>query len=868
MPFNKSYSYPLFFAVCSALSLWLSACAPHPSAMRERPEKNALERDAWIDSTLARLVLEDKIGQMIMSSAYGHYYSSGSDEELRLERLVKERKVGGLVFFQGDVYETAVMINRMQQLAGLPLLIASDFEWGSAMRIRRATRFPEAMALGAAGDTLLAFQMGKAIAEESRAIGVEQVFAPVVDVNVNPDNPVINTRSFGESPYLVASMSAAVVSGLQAGGVFATAKHFPGHGDTQTDSHLDLPVVTVSRQRLDSVELFPYRNLIRRNVASVMVAHLEVPSVQQSRQIPATLSRDIVDGLLKRQLGFDGLIVTDALEMGAVVSHFGVDSIAVMAVEAGNDMLLLLPDEDAGIHALANAVKSGRILEQRINQSVRKILAMKWDAGLVENRKVDLAGIPGSVATQEHLLLAKQIARRAITILKNDAILPLERFGDRKILNVIVSDQENYRTEIHRTTSPWPNEPVGDYWTAQLRKRYSKLETVRIDAGSNDLDFDAALKKAKTAGIVLCPVFSKARSGSGKTGLPDEVVGFLKKLTATGTPAIAIAMGSPYVLTSLPGANAYVASYSDCELTTEATMEALFGEIPTGGKLPVTIPGMFVYGSGIELGQVTLRKDVPENVGMNRDSLARVDLIITRAIRDSAFPGAQVLIAKDGAVVYNKWFGRLEYSDTSRQVNSGTMYDLASLTKVIATTSAVMRLYEDGRLKMDDFVVRYIPEFGNRGKEKITIRNLLLHDGGLPAFKALFLTCKSPQEVLDSVYQTEMIYPTGDSTVYSDFDFILLGRIVEKITGKTLDEFVRESFFKPLGMSHTMYKPPEVLWENVAPTEFDGSFRRSLVHGVVHDENAYALGGVSGHAGLFSNANDLAIYLQMILQKG
>ncbi len=814
------------------------------------------------------MTLEEKVSQMMMSSAYGYYYSSTGDEYRRLEHLVKDRKVGGLIFLQGDVVETAMVIERMQQESDVPLLTASDFEWGAAMRIRRATRFPEAMALGATRDTTLAFKMGTAIAEESRAIGIRQVFAPVVDVNVNPDNPVINTRSFGENPQLVATMAGAFVTGLQSGGVLATAKHFPGHGDTQTDSHLDLPVINASRQRLDSVELLPYRNLIQRNVASVMVAHLEVRSVEHTKQLPATLSHEVVGDLLQNQLGFQGLVVTDAMEMGAVVGRYGVDSAAVMAVEAGDDMLLMLPDEDAAVRALSNAVKSGRIPESRVDQSVTKILGLKWDLGLSTRRSGDIHEIPNFVATVEHSSLAKQIARSAITLLKNDGILPLEHFGNKKILSVIVSDNENYRTEIHRATSPWPNEPVGDYFTALFRKRYARVETIHIDPTSNDLDFDGALKKANDASIILCPIFSKARSGSGKFGLPDEITGFLKNLTAVGAPTVVISMGSPYILDSIPNARAYICSYSDCESITEATVEALFGEIASGGKLPVTIPGMFAYGSGIELPQSAIRKDAPENVGFSRDGLEKVDSIITKAIRDTAFPGAQVLVVKDGAVVYNKSFGRFEYSDTSRQLRNSTMYDLASLTKVVATTTAVMKLYDEGKLKLDDPVVKYIPEFGNHGKEKITVRNLLVHNGGLPPFKRLYLMCRSPQEVLDSVYQTETIYRAGDSTLYSDFDFILLGKVIEKVTGKPLDGYINDTFFKALGMSRTMFKPPEAIRDDIAPTEYDSLYRKKLVHGVVHDENAFALGGVSGHAGLFSNASDLAVFMQMLMNGG
>lgn len=850
-------------AALVAVSLWVLGCAGGPPSGR----KYASESD-FVVSTLKRLTLSQKVSQMVMSRAYGYYYSSGSDEYRRLERLVRQRQVGGLCFFQGDVYETALLVNRLQGLSDVPLLIASDFEWGSAMRIRRGTRFPEAMAVGATRDTAMARAIGKAVAQEARAMGVGLDFAPVADVNVNPDNPVINTRSFGEDPALVASMAGAFASGLQSGGVLATGKHFPGHGDTQVDSHLDLPIISAPRSRLDSVELTPFRELIRRGVSSMMIAHLEVPAIEGQHALPATLSGSIVQGLLEKQLGFGGLVITDAMDMGALIHGFGVDSSAIRAVDAGADILLIPLDEDRTVEAIVAAVKSGRLSEARIDMSVQKILAAKWSVGVSDNRLVDPERIQEAVATPEHLLLAKEVARKSITVLKNDSILPFPRFNHKKILNVVITDAEQSRTEINRTSNQWPNEPTGDYFNAQLRKRYGNLSTYRIDPSANRLDFDSVRYLAKRADLILCSIFSKAHSGSGQFGLPKEIVACVQSLFALNHPVVLIAIGSPYVLSAFPDPSASICSYSDAEISSEATAEILFGEVPSRGKLPVTVPGKFAYGSGLELNQDVLRYDVPESAGFRSDSLARLDAIMQKAISDSAFPGGELLISKDGAVVYSKQFGSLEYNAASPRVNNATMYDLASVTKVVATTSALMRLYEEGKFALDDSVVKTIPEFGNHGKEKITIRNLLLHNAGLPPFKRLYMTCTSPQQALDSVYQTEMIYRTGDSTIYSDFDFILLGKIVERVSGAALNDYVDSVFFEPLGMTRTMFRPPESLFGNIAPTEFDSVYRKQLVRGVVHDENAYLLGGVSGHAGLFSNAQDLAVFMQMLMNGG
>ncbi len=849
----------ILFVFCFSFLLY-QGCAPTSTV------KQPTERE-WVEQTLKRLSLREKISQMIMSRAYGYYYSNESDEFKRLERLVKEQKVGGLIFFQGDVYETATLINQFQEMSDLPLLIGSDFEWGSAMRIRRGTRFPEAMAIGATRDTTLAYKVGEAIGKESRALGVHQVFAPIADVNNNPDNPVINTRSFGEDPILVADIASAFAAGLSNGGVLATGKHFPGHGDTQTDSHLDLPIISQPRSRLDSIELLPFRRLIDSGILSIMVAHLEIPSLEP-KKIPATLSSSIINDILKKEFRFKGLIVTDALDMGAIVNWYGSDSAAVKAIEAGVDILLVLPDEGKAIESIADAIKSGRISESRIDESVGKILKYKWSMGLATNRFVDLKKIPEAVATPKHLALAKKVARNSITVLKNDSILPLDHTGFKEILLITVSDAENYRTEIHRTSSSTPNEAVGDYFTAQLRKRIPNFQTMKINPTSDSLDFRSVFKKANDADLIICPIFSKARSGSGLFGLLPEMIGVVDSLTKLRKPTALISLGSPYVIGAFPNAGTIVCTYSDCEVSTEAVVEALFGEIPTSGKLPVTIPGLFPFGTGADLTQSVLRKDSPVNVGMIKDSLDRLDSIMNEAIRDHAFPGGQLLVAKDGAIVYNKSFGSLEYSSGSPKVNASTTYDLASVTKVVATTSAMMRLHEEGCIQLDDAVVKYIPEFNNNGKEKITLRNLLIHNGGLPAFKRLFLTCKSQQEVLDSVYQTEMIFNVGDSTVYSDFDFVLLGKIVERISGVTLDKFVDSVFFKPLGMPSTFFNPPSSIWKKIAPTEYDSVYRKRLIQGEVHDENAYSLGGVSGHAGLFSTASDLSIFLQMIMNGG
>lgn len=868
----RSLNKSIFF-IAAVLSVFFSCAPPKESVREEQPPPqsdiiSSLQTShPSVEELLAELSLEEKVAQMIVVRAYGYYFSDESEQFQNLVKAVREKKYGGVCMFLGDVHSTAVLLNRLQAMAEIPLLVSSDFEWGAAMRTRRATRFPEAMALGAANDTNLAFAMGKIIAEEARALGIHQVFAPVCDVNLNPNNPVINTRSFGERPYAVAALADAVSRGMQAGGVIATAKHFPGHGDTDVDSHYGLPLIRKSRLQLDSVEFVPFKRLINNGVGSVMIAHVKLPLLDAAK--PATLSKIIVSDLLINEFGFDGLIVTDALEMDALKKHFSVDSVAINAVEAGNDMLLLPIDDAATVEAIVNAVRSGRISEERIDRSVRKILTVKEQLGLFENRFVDVERIGSVVAIPHHQMKAKEVARSSITVLKNDIdkpLLPLPMYG-KKILNIVINDVEDYRTEVHREANPAANERVGNYLAAQLRSRSRSVTTVRISPAMNAAAVTSIEQQAMQADVLLFAVYSKARSASGKFGLPQSVASAVSKVLNIQKPKLVVAFGSPYVLQAFPNAQAYLCVYSDAEPSVEAAVEAMFGEIPTKGKLPVTIPGMFAYGTGLDLQQTTLLTDRPEVVGFDAEKLSMVDSVMLKAITDSAFPGGQVVVVKNGVMVMNKAFGRLEYADTSAEVSDTTLYDLASLTKVIATTTAAMKLYEEGKLSLDDPVVNYIPEFGVHGKSAITIRNLLLHNSGLPAFKSL-LTCKSAKEVLDSVFSSTLIYKTGDSTVYSDFGFITLGKIIERITGAPLDTYLDTVFFKPLGMMRTMFNPPESLWINVAPTEFDVSWRKSLVRGTVHDERAEMLDGVAGHAGLFSTASDLAIFMQMLMNGG
>ena len=839
------------------------------SVQKEIPKPVADETD-WVEETLKKLSVEEKISQMIMPRALGYFLSAESDEYKRFVHLVKEKKVGGFCFFQGDVYGTAVTINQLQQYSDVPLLIGADFERGGPMRIRRMTPFPEAMALGASRRADLAYKMGQVVAAEARTIGVHQNFAPVADVNNNPQNPVINTRSFGESPELVADIASAYAAGMQSSGLIATAKHFPGHGDVEVDSHFDLPKLTINFQRLDSIELYPFKKLIDKGIMGVMTAHIAVSSIDSQNVIPATLSKMISTDLLQGELGFKGLIVTDALEMKGITKLFGDDEAAVKAVEAGADILLLPPDEDAAIDVVKKAVESGRIPLERINKSVRKILEMKKWLNLPKNRLVDLDQIKYAVSSPEHLNVAKEIAQASITVLRNDQALPLST--GKKTLAVIISDNDDYRTEINRSSNYNPNERVGDYLISELKNRIPYVQAVRLSPRSNKLDFESALTQMQLSETIIISLFVKARSGSNNIGLPQHLVNFVNEWIVTDTTKksknnIVVSFGNPYILAAIKPPlqkGAVVCTYSDGEFSTEALVEILCGETEAKGKLPITIPDAYSFGSGLTVARSTLYEDKYKS----ETRFFRVDSIISSAVKDNTFPGAQLMVVKSGEILHKKNYGQLDYSSNSAEVNDGTIYDIASLTKVVGTTTAIMKLYDEGKINLDEKVTTYIPEFGENGKENVMVKNLLLHNSGLPAWQKFYLTCKTADEVIDSIYNANLIYKIGDSTVYSDFGFIVLGKVIEKISSLSLDKYLMKEFYEPLRMKHTFFKPSDVYLNNIAPTEIDSVWRKRLVCGTVHDETAALLGGVSGHAGLFSNTSDLAIFVQMILNGG
>lgn len=843
------------------ISIFGIHCAPPRSVETEPQTSAAGGRDSapevnWVDATLAGMTVEEKVGQLFIVWTTSYYMPDDSRRWLELTRYAKEKNVGGFYFSLGGLYEFPIHANKLQSMAKVPLLITVDFEWGSGMRIGQATTFPRAMAVGATRDTMLAYRMGRAIAQEARALGVHQNYAPVADVNNNPKNPVINTRSFGEDPLLVSAMTRAMIRGEQEGNLIATVKHFPGHGDTDIDTHLELPSLHLTRSRMDSIELVPFKDAISNGVMSVMTAHIHTQAFDGPDSIPATASRNVITRLLKEEMGFGGLIVTDAMAMRGMTNMYTPGEAAVKVFAAGADMLLMSPDTDEAIDSLVVAVKRGDIPMERLDYSVRKILRYKQWAGLDTQRTVPVEHVSAAVNTGEIRDLAMEIARKSITVLGNaGGILPLGNMNGKKVLNIVFSDREDFdgNREMHR----------------ELRRR-SAMDLAIIDPRSNALEYSETLKKAKSADVIVCVFNYQMRAGAMSGFLSKEIVALMKSIDSLKKQTVGISIGNPYIVTELPPFGAFVQAYSSSSVSEEACAEVVFGEQPARGKLPITIPGLYNYGDGVRYDAIYVRSGTPEEAGFDPAALAKVDTIMKAAVADSAFPGGVLLVAKDGIIVHEKAYGRFTYDPTSVPMTTDAIFDLASVTKVISTTSAMMKLVEEGKMSLNDPVVKYFPAFGQNGKEKITLYNLLVHNSGLQAWRKYYEFCGTPQCVLDSIFAAPLIYRTGDSTVYSDLGLITTGKIIEKVTGTTLDRYVDSVFFRPLGMTNTMYNPPHALWNRVVPTEVDSFWKKTYapVHGRVHDENAATLGGVSGHAGLFSTASDLVKILQMELNGG
>lgn len=824
--------------------------------------------EKWVEATLRKMTDEEKIGQLLFTTYHGSLIPTDHAAYAQLEHDVKDLHVGGFILVtkieplgvvKSQAYPTAVLANQLQTRSKVPLLIGADFERGTAMRLDEGTSFPTQMAVAAGGRPQDAYTMGKITAIEARATGVHWVYAPVADVNNNPGNPIINTRSFGEDPARVAEYVMQFIRGVEENGALATAKHFPGHGDTATDSHLDLPVIRADRERLERLELVPFRAAIASGVSTIMTGHLSIPALEPDANTPATLSPNILTGLLRKQLGFEGLIVTDAMDMGGITVRYAPGEATVRAVLAGADALLLPPVPDAAFEALCEAVKTGRISRARVEESARRILRAKARLGLNKNRLVDINAIDQKLARMEWESQAQEIAGRGITLLRDKAhLLPLDATKPmRAMLLAVSADPEPYPAEDLEREIRWR---VDSLVTVRTDTKFVKAETVMLPA-------------AESYDVAIVALMVRVSDRKGTVDVPEDQAALVEKVFASGKPVVCIALGSPYLIERFPHAQTWLAGFGIHDVIQIAAARALFGQIAIVGRLPVSIPNADMKaGDGMTLAANAMTLQ-PMSQGEEQKLEPAWDAV-ARAVQDRAFPGAVLAVGYQGKLAVRA-FGKLSYEAKAAVVKPETIYDLASLSKVISTATIAARLVEGDfavPLDLDAAIERYLPEWKTgpqpEWRRQVTVRHLLTHTSGLPAFKEYWRTSKSKQDTLAKIFAEPLENQPGSKMVYSDLGVILLAEIVERLTGKRLDVLAEQQIFSRLGMKNSMYHPPKKIWPEIAPTEYDANFRKRLVQGEVHDENAFAMGGVAGHAGLFGTAPDIAAFCQMLLNGG
>jgi len=826
------------------------------------------EQNKWVESSLRQMSLEEKVGQLLFTTYHGSFTATDSDTYAQMMHDINDLHVGGFItithgsplgIVKDQAYPTAVLANQLQSKSKLPLLIGADYERGTAMRQDEGTSFPTAMALAAAGNPKDAYTMGKITALEARAVGVQWIYAPVCDVNNNPGNPIINTRSFGEDPAKVAEYATEFIRGVEENGALATAKHFPGHGDTAVDSHIDLPTIKADRDRLEHLELVPFRAAIAAGVGSIMTGHLNVPAFEPDPNVPATLSPNILTDLLRKQLGFQGLVITDALDMGGITVRFAPGEAAVRAFLAGADALLMPPVPDAAYQAVLAAVKSGRIRQDRLDASLRRILQAKARLGLNQNRLVDVSTLNERFGKSTWQETAQEISDRGVTLLRDKQhLLPLD--ATKPIRGLLVN--------LYSDPEPYPGEDL----EPQLRSRFDSLIALRADTKFSRADA-LKLPPADSYDVVILALFVRVSDRKGDIDVPPDQIPVIDQIYNSGKPVITLGFGSPYLIERFPQAGTWLSAFGISDVAQMSMARALFGEIPVRGHLPVTIPGVDLKaGFGLELPADPMKLQPMDVRG--EAQLQPVFTVIEKAIADKAFPGATLAVGYRDQVSYHA-FGHLSYDKDSPAVKLNTMYDLASLTKVVVTTTLVEKLVEGDfpvPLDLDAPIERYLPEWANgpqpEWRHKVTVRHLMTHTSGLPPFKEYWRTSTGKQDTLNRIFVEPLEYEPGTKMVYSDLGIILMAEIIQRLTGQPLDQLANEYIFQPLGMKDSMYNPPKSIWPTIAPTEFDARYRHRLVQGEVHDENAYAIGGVSGHAGVFSTSPDLAAFCQMYLNGG
>ena len=827
----------------------------------------------WVDSIYNQLSLPEKFGQLFMVAAWSNKDSIHING---IKKLINENKIGGLIFFQGGPVRQANLTNQYQKISKVPLFIGNDAEWGLSMRLDSTARYPWNMTLGAIQDLKLLEKVGQQMGQQCNRLGIHFNFAPVLDINTNPRNPIIGFRSFGEDKNKVTDHAIALMKGAQSQNVIATGKHFPGHGDTETDSHKGLPIVNFTKTRIDSVELYPYKKMFKAGLSSVMVAHLNVPSLESRPNFPSSLSYNVVTNILQNELNFKGLIFTDALNMKGASNFKSPGDIDLEAFMAGNDILLFPENVPLALEKLTKAVTDTLLEEKRIEHSVKKILKFKFNAGLNRYKPINTNNLYKDLNPTSIDALQYDLYENAITVLKNsNSILPITNLDKNKIAYVKMGDD------------------VNESFVSTLKK-YANVTEV------DDANIDSLNVKLKNYNTVIIG-FHKSDKAWKKTDFSDAEVAQIQKIAKNNNVILDVFV-KPYSLLQIPNfddVEAVVVSYQNANIAQEVSAQLLFGAIESRGKLPVSVLPNFKVNDGLSIPKLNiLGFTAPENVGMNPEILNKIEAIANKAMDQKMTPSCQILVARKGKVIYQKSFGYQTY-DKVVKVKNSDLYDVASVTKMISTLPNIMQLYDQKKINLDTSLSFMLPIFANSDKKDIKFINLLSHyarfQAWIPFYKATLDDKKLPsikyysatenqnfsKKVAENLfirndYHDSIMKMIVNSKLipkleykYSDFTFIILKEYLEKSLNKTIDVLSQENFYGSLGMNNTTYNPLQKFDKSIiAPTEIDNYFRYQTIQGYVHDMEAAMEGGVGGHAGIFSNAMDVAKMMQMYLQKG
>ena len=861
--------YLIYFFILSTFSLQAQTDTSPLDAL-DKPQQQR-----WVDSIYNSLSLKEKIGQLYMIQVF-----SNQDESTKKSILkqINTHHIGGLIFSKGGPVRQAHLTNELQAASKIPLLVGMDAEWGLSMRLDSTYAFPWNMTLGAVKDLNLIRQTGQYIGEHCKRIGVHFNFAPVVDINTNPKNPIIGNRSFGEQKEEVSKRALAFMKGMQSTGVLANAKHFPGHGDTDTDSHKTLPTINFSKKRIDSLELYPYKKLFSNGLSSVMVAHLNVPSLDARPGYPSSLSYPIVTDLLKDKLGFKGLIFTDALSMKGASNFSTAGEVDLQAFLAGNDVMLMSADLAKGIQKLHTAVIAGLISKNRLSHSVKKILSAKYKLGLNKYKPIDTDDVAADLNRQKDDILYQDLMENAITIVQNKKeLLPLKNLELHKIAYVNMGDAD------------------ASAFVKTLNK-YSQVDTVSA------ANLDRLISDLSHYNTVIVGLHASNASPWKSYRFSEKELVWLYEIARTNRIILTV-FSKPYALNDLKSVSNFesiLMAYQNSPITQQTAAQIIFGGLAAKGKLPVSVGSIFSAGQGVTTAALDrLSYGLPESVGIDSARLLKIDSIASHAVSEQMTPGIQLLIARKGKVIYEKYFGYHSYKKTSK-VEFNDLYDLASLTKILATLPLLMELVDSGVLSLQSTLGALLPAYKGSNKAGITLKEMLSHFAQLkpwiPFYEStldsitqkpspkFYRTKRSKQfsiainndlylrnDFKDSI-QTRIIESEllKDKTYrYSDLPYYILKLIIEKHYNQPLDALVQQRFYKTIGANFSSYKPLDKFSiDQLVPTEMDEYFRYRKVQGYVHDMGAAMQGGVGGHSGLFSNANDVAKLMQLYLQKG